>query len=86
MFHALFEYSLERGQEMTQGKLKYGSASVEGMITGWFEWGALNNDWHGKKHKGNNFQFIHIKFEGDFSNVSTCYIAVELFAAGYRTY
>lgn len=54
----------EKAQEVTQGELKYGSVSVEG-ITGGFEWGTLNNDWHGKKCEGNNFQFIQMKFEGD---------------------
>lgn len=49
MFHVQLEYSLEKAKEMTQGELTYGSASVEEMITGRFEWSALNNDWHGEK-------------------------------------
>lgn len=65
MCYAQPEYSLEKAQEMTQGELNYGSGSVEGILTGWFEWGALNSDWHGDKHEGSNFQFIWIKFESD---------------------
>jgi len=44
VYNAQLEHSLEETQKMTGDELKYGSASVEGLMTGRCERAALNND------------------------------------------